>query len=223
MLNVLSKQVCIMTKGGDGAGKTVARQRLQVYLYILRRTTQALPMLPCCAGDGSRGEIEQVEDELVRVPGGDAERTERLGREVAQVRRDDHVRPPVDGGREHVAVVGVRQGERVDQRLEALDQGVGRVRVHQRAGARELLPGEVRAVAEHGPGPLVVDALRPARPEEAAEGQAHEEVAHGGRVEDARVVEGGEGRAGIHSSPSSWSCAASSSRAARRLASVAAL
>lgn len=67
--------------------------------------------------DRTRSEVEEIEDEVVRMLGLDAVRLERAGREVAEIGGHDRLRGGADRGGEDMAIVGVGKVEPVDERF----------------------------------------------------------------------------------------------------------
>ena len=87
-----------------------------------------------------------------------------LLREIAMVEGDDQIGSALDGGSNDMAIFRVRQVQGWDEVLIAIDQCIAHMSIHQRAGALQLLPGEIRAVTQHRPDPLLVDRVAPAGP-----------------------------------------------------------
>ena len=61
-----------------------------------------------------------------------------------------------------------------------------------RAGALQLLSGEIRPVPQYGRNPLFVNLVAPAGPVEIRERQPHQQIAEWSRIENASVVDDGE-------------------------------
>ena len=118
--------------------------------------------------------------------------------EVPDIGGDDEVRSGANRGGDNMAVVGVGKADGRDEILEAGDEGVADMGVHEPAGAFEALGGQVRAVAEQRSDPLVVDRPRPFRAEEVRDRQFEQQVTQGRRIEDGGVEEGdGDGQGSI--------------------------
>ena len=75
-----------------------------------------------------------VDQEFVGVLHIDAERRQRIDREVNEVLGHDHVAAPGDGGGQHVPVFRIGQAQRRDQCVVPLDQTVSRGPVQQVTG-----------------------------------------------------------------------------------------
>lgn len=82
-------------------------------------------------------------------------------REVPHVCRDDRVRSRYGGCCENVSVVGVGQLDLADQILEAGDQGIADMRIHETACALQTLCSQIRSIAEKRSNPLLVDGCGP--------------------------------------------------------------
>jgi hypothetical protein len=92
----------------------------------------------------------------------------------------------------HMPVIWVRQIDGWDQMLKAGDQAVADVGVHQRPSPLQVSGFQVWPLLQDVALPLVVDHLRPPRPVEVGQREAHQEVAQRSRVEHACVVDDGE-------------------------------
>lgn len=68
--------------------------------------------------------------------------------EVPHVECGDCVRLRYDGCCKHVAVIGIGQLDLADQVLEAGDQGIADMRVHQTARTFQTFGGQIRSIAE---------------------------------------------------------------------------
>ena len=95
-----------------------------------------------------------------------------------------------------MAVVGVGKSNGGNELLEAGDDGVEDMGVHEAAGAFEALGGQILTVAEQRPDPLFVDRLRPLRAEEVRDREFEQEIAQWCRVEDRGIEEGDGDRQG---------------------------
>jgi hypothetical protein len=126
----------------------------------------------------------------VRVLGGQVVGLEPFRREVLQVEGHDQAGAAVNGGGHHMPVIGVRQLDGRDQMLEAGDQAVADVGVHQRPRPLQVFGLQVWPLLQNVTRPLVVDHVRPTRPVQIGQCQAHQQVAQRCRVEHARVVDG---------------------------------
>lgn len=65
-------------------GQLLQFQGIEVLVHRLRRILEALSMVFRCLGNEPRGEIEQIEDELIGVRRFDLEPPQSLGREAPQ-------------------------------------------------------------------------------------------------------------------------------------------
>jgi len=91
-------------------------------------------------------------------------------------------------------IVGIGHLQAADQGFVARHQGIGDRQVHQVGGAVQLFRRQVLAVTQHAALPLIMNLHAPPRPEAAGQTQPHQEVAQGGRVEHAGVIDRGEVR-----------------------------
>ena len=83
-------------------------------------------------------------------------------REIIQVESKDQISSALDGGSQNMAVILVWQLQGWNQRLMTVYQGIAPMGVHQRAGALQLLSGEIGPVPQHSPDPLFVNLIAPA-------------------------------------------------------------
>ena len=107
----------VRSEPGHRLGEPALFERRQVFGRGLRGPLQARPLTPHGLEHGLGGLVPEPDDELVRVDGLDVELFEDRRREVVQVERDDVPRPAVNRRRQHVAVVGVGEGQRRDEGL----------------------------------------------------------------------------------------------------------
>lgn len=149
-------------------------------------------LLPDCSAHLSWRQVQEVRDEAIGMLGLDAEGSEHVDREVAQVVRHDDVGPGPKRGGEHVSVALVRQRQALDQRLVPRDEAVPNILVHEVAAPLEQGSVQVGPAPVQRLDPLVVDLVRPAGSEEIGQGQPHQQVGEGHRVEHAGVEEGRE-------------------------------
>lgn len=117
-------------------------------------------------------------------------------REVPQVCRDDRVRSRYGGGCENVAVVGVGQLDFADQILEAGDQGIADMRVHETAGTLQTLRSQIRSIAEERSNPLLVDECGPLGSVQVRDGEFEQQIAQRRGVQDGSVKKGNSRRQG---------------------------
>jgi transposase len=113
-------------------------------------------------------------------------------REVLQVVRHDHLRACLDRCREHVAVVGVRQVEGVDQGLVARHEAVAHRAIHQFARPGQPLRIEVRPVRRELAEDLIEDPVGPLRLDQSRLSDADQQVSERARVQHVGVVENDE-------------------------------
>ncbi len=96
------------------------------------------------------------------------ERLEHKLRKIPAVPRDDGVRATLDCGGQHMAVVGVRQGECLDPVLVADDETIRNSAVHQLAQNEQAILGQVWTVPEQSANPLVMYRIGPPGMEESS-------------------------------------------------------
>ena len=71
-----------------------------------------------------------------------------LLREIAKVESKDQIGSALDVGSKDMAIFRVRKLQGWDEGLIAIDQCIAHMSIHQRAGALQLQPGEIRAVTQ---------------------------------------------------------------------------
>lgn len=141
-------------------------------------------------GPGSK--TQDMREELIRMLDLDTIGGSDPFREVLEVLGHDDIGTATNGSGEHMAVIGVRQGERGYEVLEVLDERIPRMRVHEISGPLKLRTGEIRSIGENRPNPFLVNLIRPTRSVKVRERQMHEDIAKGRRIEHARIIERGE-------------------------------
>ena len=114
-------------------------------------------------------------------------RLQYVSRIVFQIECDDNVRPALDGSCHDVAIIRVRQGDYIDQRLIACDEAVFRVGVHQISQQGPLGRVYVRPVRRRSSDPLLMDGACPARAEHLRGRELQQQVAERHRVEHIRI------------------------------------
>jgi hypothetical protein len=149
--------------------------------------------------------VQKVADERVRMLSLEAMSYERVGRKVPQIYGHNDTCVAVDGGGEHVAIVGIGRDKLVKHRLVATDESIVDVFVHQPARALELREGEIGTVAQQRRDPFFVNAVRPASLKKVTQGQMHQEVSKQRRIKNARIQKSDERKRSAHSRPSCWS------------------
>ena len=142
-----SDQLRKLLELGSGGDKPELGQIGQVVLHRERRVQQAQPNLPDRGAEQARREAELVAEEFVGMLRFQAIGSESLGRKMTLVLSDDGIAAADDGGRKHMAVVGIGKIESRDEVLIALNQTIPRRLVHQVAGALERGPVAMRFVA----------------------------------------------------------------------------
>jgi hypothetical protein len=127
-------------------------------------------------------QLQQGDQECVRMVCFDPVPRQRGGGEVGEIEGDDRIGMSLDRRRQNVAVIGIRQAQRVDERLIVLDQAIADVGLPERPCARQLGHGQIGSVRQQMANPLVIDPLRSLRPEEIGQGRFQQQVPDGGRV-----------------------------------------
>lgn len=128
-------------------------------------------------------DIEELADEDVGMLCLDGEARQGGAWKILQIVGDDDRRTSMTSCSKDMAVVRVWQVEPIDQVLMTGHEAIGGMLVHQVSLSLDLRAGEVGALGEQGTHPLLVDLRRPFRPEEALQGEPHQEVAERCRVE----------------------------------------
>jgi hypothetical protein len=118
-----------------------------------RRIAEALALPLDDSANRAARLIEEANQEVIRVLHLDAETGQRFTREVREVVSHDDIGARLDGSRQDVAVVLVRQGKGRGQFLVAGHEAVADGLVHQGAGPRQALGGKVRIVESLVPVP----------------------------------------------------------------------
>src|SRR5262249_14989037 len=98
--------------------------------------------------NGNGTEIDQVQDEVVRVLCLDLVRRQGIRREGLEVARDDDLRSAADGGGQNMTVPGIGKLEAGDQRGVAVDEAVPDSPGHELAGTDESGWLEIGTVGE---------------------------------------------------------------------------
>ena len=111
-------------------------------------------------------------------------------REIFQVESHDHVRPALDGCREHMPVIGVREHEPGKERFIPSNQRVRDGPIHEVPGAIEGGGTQVRALREKVAGPLFMDRVRPSRAEQTRAGKLQKKIPQWCGIEHAGIVDG---------------------------------
>jgi len=99
-------------KNGDRPYKPLLLKGREEFVHGPGRVLQSLPLVLGGRGDYGGCYVEQVRNELVRVPGFYAVGGQGVPRKVAQLVGHDDIRGAADGGCKNVAVVRVRKGFR---------------------------------------------------------------------------------------------------------------
>ena len=132
--------------------------------------------------DGTGVGFEQAGNEGIGVL-----RRQRMGRQpvsrkIPQIAGHDHVCAAVDGRRQNMAVVGVRQVGPGGNCLVARHDGIGDVFVHDRAGPVQHGGVDIGTVGQEVGHPLAMDVGAPERGKEIAVGGTQQQVAKTGRI-----------------------------------------
>ena len=110
------------------------------------------------------------------------------GREVLQVARHDHLGACLDCCREHVAVIGVRKIEGVDQGLVARHEAVADRAIHQVASTGQPPRIKVGPVRREVAEDLIEDLVGPLRLDQSRLSDADQQVPERARVQHVGVV-----------------------------------
>jgi len=164
----------------------------EVPIDIDRRVLQGATQTLQCGQYGPGSKTQDMRQELIRMLNLDTIGGSDPFREILEVVGHNDIGTATDGSSEHMAVIGVWQGECGYEVLEVLDDRIPRMRVHEITGPLELRAGQIRSIGENRPNPFLVNQIRPTRSVEVREHQMHEDIAEGRRVEHARIIERGE-------------------------------
>lgn len=162
-------------------------QRVEIVLRRFRRIVESGAAIPGCDNDGGSVQSELLVQEVVRMDNVERITARHCQRKVSEVHRDDAVGAGVDGCREDVPIIGVWKIQGRYQVFVTLDEAAEHRVVHQLTGAGEALGREIGPVRQQVPNPLLMDPVRPARPENAVPRQLKQEVPQRSRVKDAGV------------------------------------
>jgi hypothetical protein len=155
------EQLRKFSKPGDCLRKLLSSQSVQVLFDTLRRFTKAFPVTFCRAANGTRGEIQQVSQEIIRVLGLDTVWFEAVDREVIGVARDNQICSGPDRSRQDMAVTGIREFEPPDQSFIAGYQAVENMSIHEVLGPVKLFSSKVRPLLRQVSDPFFMDTVRP--------------------------------------------------------------
>lgn len=122
----------------------------------------------------SRGEVEQMRDELIGMLRLDSERPKDISGEVTHVPGDNHVRAPPNGGGQHMPIVRIRQMQTLNQGFVAGNERILCMFVHEHPGPLQLLARQIRPIAQESGHPFLVHAGGPLRAEQPCQGQVHQ-------------------------------------------------
>jgi len=141
--------------------QSLAFQRGEQFLNGLRRVAQtlALPLHGGAHGIGSN--VEQADQKAVRVQCLHVMVRQRFRGKVRKVEGHNHLSARAYGGCENMAVIRIRQCQRVDQLFVVGDKTITNGLVHQVSSSGEPISRKMRFVLQHVAEPLVVDRLRP--------------------------------------------------------------
>ena len=118
---------------GNGASQPLFKQGIEVSTAIFGGIPERCPMAPGGYAHGVPIEIEQMQDELIRMLSNDAVISQDARWEIIQVESHDHVGLAANGRRQYMPIIGIRQIQTVDQTLVARHQAIGNALVHQLA------------------------------------------------------------------------------------------
>jgi len=169
-------------------------QGFQVCRDGLGGVFQPQAVCPGCRTHRPRGEVKQMGQKLIGMLGFDAIWGQMFRGKMPQVIGDDDIRPAVNGGCQHVAVAGVGQVQRGDERLEAGHQAIARLGIHQLAGAFKPFAGQVWPVVQQMAHPFFINQMRPFGPVEIGQGQLHQQIPQRRGIEHTGIIQRGERR-----------------------------
>lgn len=115
----------------------------------------------------------------------------RLVWKVPRVERNYRLGIGFHGCRDYVPIVDVGKLDRLDQRFVPRDDAIRNGIAHQLAHADKSILSEVRPVAPQCMKALVQDVLRPPDADQAANGEADQQITRGGVVEDVGIDDNG--------------------------------
>jgi len=203
----------------DRLDEPLLRQGVQELRDGLRRVLETSTLAFGCGDNHVGSQIEQARDELVGVLCFDSVRGQDFHGKVTQIERDDHVSPGSNGRGKHVPVIRIGQRDGLDQLLVAGNQTIPDSRVHERPRPLQSVRRDCGIVAQHVPQPLIVDLLRPVCSDKICLRQANQKISERRGIQNAGVVEGGDGEAHQYPIPSSWASAVRASAMRRRASS----
>jgi len=148
-----------LAKHRDRLSEPLALQGLKVFFDGSWRVFQTRSLHFGGGADDVGREIKLIVQKGVGVLCLDSERLEGFVREMPEVECYDDIRPAVDRGGKHMAIIRVRQRESRHERLIAGDEAVPDLRVHQLAGPLQLPFGKVRAVSQKVSNPLIMNGV----------------------------------------------------------------
>jgi len=141
----------VLAEDGDCQCQSLRFQSIQVLLNRFRRILEAHAVILCRRCDYTRSQIQQMQHELVRMLGLNAESCDGIKRKIARVegRSHPHARkspPPRDAGRSGRGVAG--PGSTLGSPLPAHRWHVGSISIRVRSSFSRLRSGRFRRSAE---------------------------------------------------------------------------
>lgn len=93
--------------------------------------------------------------------GFNAPRCELAAGKVFEICCDDQISPPLDGRRQNVAIIRIRQLENANELIKICNKRVAHMGVHQVAGPLEPFSGKVVSASEQSVDPFIMHSVRP--------------------------------------------------------------
>ncbi len=178
-----------LTQTGNRSMQIVSAQRLQQLLEALRWMLQRSRLVLDNSKDCAGRQVNQVDDEGVRVYGFNAVCCQSRRGKVLQVEGDDGLSTDSNGCRENMPIVLVRQGQRRFQRFEVLDKNICNRRVHELTRSRQPRLIEFRTLEQDVSKDLVEDSLRRPRTNDRSLPKPNEQISKRCREQHASVVD----------------------------------
>lgn len=137
---------------------------------------------------GFRYPDDPFADKFIGMKSPDSMRFEPVCWEIPQIESHDHLTPAMDGGREHMPVIGIREIELVNERFVASDQRIRHGSSHELPGAGKCGRVQVGTVFEKIAYPFLVDRVRPSGTKKPGAGELQKKITQRRWVEHAGIV-----------------------------------
>jgi len=146
---ILALELChVLAKNSGGLHQPLSVQGPQILSCRPRRLLEALAMRSCRRQNSSRRQVEQLENEFIRVLGLNTECAGHYRRKVREVDCHDHVGPTTNRRGEDVPVVGIGKLQSWNQVFIPSHYGIDCVFIHQSPRSLKLEAGEVLPLLE---------------------------------------------------------------------------